>query len=45
MTPFFIVCWLHSPSPSANRLMARQLTRKAENLFESKKYVTTTVAE
>jgi len=30
---------------AANRLMARQLTRKAENLFGNKKYKTMTVAE
>lgn len=30
---------------AANKLIARQLTRKAENLFEYKKYETITVAE
>ena len=30
---------------AANRLMARQLTRKAENLFKNKKHVATIVAE
>lgn len=30
---------------AANRLMARQLTRKAENLFKSRKYETMTIAE
>jgi hypothetical protein len=30
---------------AANRLIARQLTRNAENLFEHKKYETITVAE
>lgn len=39
-TPFF------STLPrAANRLMARQLTRKAENLFGQKKHEAITVAE
>ena len=39
-TPFFNTLPL-----AANRLIARQLTRKAENLFESKEYGTIMVAE
>ena len=39
-TPFF-----NTLPRAADRLMARQLTRKAENLFKRKKYKTEAVAE
>ena len=44
-TPRRATLFFNTLPRAAKRLIARQLTRKAENLFKHKKYKTVTVAE
>lgn len=44
-TPRRATLFFNTLPRAANKLMARQLTRKAENLFKHKKYETVKIAE